>query len=108
MSDQPFVTKLRARPGVIRLATGGTPMTVRVQIPEQWDVVVVEASPETTVSAVKSAAVEALLPAGTAPDDLVIKLGGFEVLNEQVSLADAGAKDGSIFLATYRRRRPVR
>ena len=107
MSDQPFVAELRARPGVVRLADGGTPMTVRVEIPEQWDVVVVEASPSTTVAEVKRAAVDALLPA-TTPDDLVIKLRGFEVLNEQVSLADAGAVDGSIFLAMFRRRRPVR
>ncbi len=108
MSDQPFVAELRARPGVVRLGGSGTPMTVRVQIPEQWDVVVIEAASETTVADVKRAAVEALLPEGTGPDDLVIKLRGFEVLNEQVSLADAGAKDGSIFLATFRRRRPVR
>jgi hypothetical protein len=108
MSDKPFVAELRARPGVVRLATGGTPMTVRVEIPEVWDVVVIEASPETTVADVKRAAVEALLGATAQPDELVIKLGGFEVLNEQVPLADVGAKDGSIFLATYRRRRPVR
>ena len=108
MSDQPFVAELRARPGVLRLGSGGTLLTVRVEIPEQWDVVVVEASPETTVAQVKRAAVEALLAAGTQPDDLVIKLRGFEVLNEQVSLSEAGATDGSIFLATFRRRRPVR
>ena len=106
--SHPFVAELRARPGVVRLAHSGTPIMVRVQIPEQWDVVVVEASPSTTVAEVKRAAVEALLAPGTAPDDLVIKLRGFEVLNEQLSLTDAGAKNGSIFLATYRRRRPVR
>jgi hypothetical protein len=108
MTEQPFVTELRARPGVLRLGEGGQPMTVRVEIPEQWDVVVVEASSETTVAEVKRAAVEAILGTGTSPDELVIKLNGFEVLNEQVSLTDAGAKNGSIFLATYRRRRPVR
>ena len=108
MSEQPFVAGLRARPGVLRLGKGGETITVRVEIPEQWDVVVVEASPETTVADVKRAAVEAILGAATPADELVIKLNGFEVLNEQVSLVDAGAKDGSIFLATYRRRRPVR
>ena len=108
MSDPPFVAALRARPGVLRLGRGGETMTVRVEIPEQWDVVVIEASPETTVADIKRAAVDAILAAGTAPDEMVIKLNGFEVLNEQLSLTDAGAKDGSIFLATYRRRRPVR
>lgn len=106
--SQPFVAALRARPGVVRLARDGTPITVRVEIPEQWDVVVVEASPSTTVAEVKRAAVGALLAPGTAPDDLLIKLRGFEMLNEQQSLADVGAVDGSIFLATFRRRRPVR
>ena len=42
------------------------------------------------------------------PDEFVLKLRGFEVLNEDVSLAEAGAIEGSIFLVTYRRRRPVR
>ena len=41
-------------------------------------------------------------------DDYVIKLRGFEVLDENVTLAQAGARDGSIFLLTHRRRRPVR
>ena len=108
MNEQPFVAALRARPGVLRLGNGGEMTTVRVEIPEQWDVVVVEASPETTVAEVKRAAVEAILGADALPDELVIKLNGFEVLNEQVSLSDAGAKNGSTFLATYRRRRPVR
>jgi hypothetical protein len=108
MTGQPFVAALRARPGVLRLGRGGDMMTVRVEIPEQWDVVVVEASPETTVAEVKRAAVEAILGADALPDELVIKLNGFEVLNEHVSLSDAGAKNGSTFLATYRRRRPVR
>ena len=108
MTEQPFVAALRARPGVLRLGNGGEAITVRVEIPEQWDVVVVEASPETTVGEVKRAAVDAILGADAVADELVFKLNGFEVLNEQVSLSDAGAKNGSTFLATYRRRRPVR
>ena len=39
MTEQPFVAALRARPGVLRLGKGGETMTVRVEIPEQWDVV---------------------------------------------------------------------
>ena len=50
----------------------------------------------------------ALLGAKANPGDFVLKLRGFEVLNEEVSLAEAGAVEGSIFLVTYRRRRPVR
>ena len=108
MTARPFVSTLRARPGVLRVGTGEHTMTVRVEIPEVWDVVVVETTPQTAVSAVKRAAVHELMPGKTAPDDLVLKLRGFEILNEDISLAEVGAQDGSTFLATHRRRRPVR
>ena len=60
-----------------------------------------------SVSEVKRAALNALSPEDDAAD-YVIKLRGFEVLDENVTLADAGARNGSIFLLTHRRRRPVR
>jgi hypothetical protein len=41
-------------------------------------------------------------------DDFVLKLNGWEVLDETASLAATGAVDGSIFLVTNRKRRPVR
>ena len=83
-------------------------MTLRVESPEVWDAVIVETNPSSLVSELKRAAVTALLGAKAAPDEFVLKLRGFEVLNEEVSLAEAGAIEGAIFLVTYRRRRPVR
>lgn len=104
----PFVTSVRARRESIRLPSEGTQaMTVRVQIPELWDVVRIEASPEHSVESVKVAALRALKP-DADPQLYVTKLRGFEVLDEAVPLTAAGAIDGSIFLVTYRRRRPVR
>lgn len=104
----PFVTQLRARPGVVRLGNGAQAgMTVRVQMPEVWDLVRVEAAQTEPVQAVKAAALNALAPQETV-DAFVIKLNGFEVLDEAASLSDVGAKNGSTFLLTYRRRRPVR
>ena len=47
-------------------------------------------------------------PGGELHEDFVLKLRGWEVLDESASLADVGAVDGSIFLLTHRRRRPVR
>ena len=41
-------------------------------------------------------------------EDFVVKLRGWEILDEAASLADAGVIDGSILLLTYRRRRAVR
>jgi len=105
----PFVAQLRARPGVLRLgADGQLRITLRVQMPEVWDVVRIETPSTEPVAAVKASALDALYPHGEPADAFVMKLNGYEVLNEAVSVADAGATDGSTFLLTSRRRRPVR
>ena len=105
----PFVAGLRVRPKAISLARAGADrMTVRVEMPEVWDAVRVEASASTPVAEVKRAALAALYPKAIADSNIVLKLRGFEVLDEQASLVDAGAKDGSCFFMSFRRRRPVR
>ena len=107
-SPSPFVTRLRTR-GVLRLAPqGASAWTVRVEMPEVWNAVAIQATPGTDVAVLKQAALEALFPAADFPGDFVMKLRGFEVLDEGLSLEAAGAVDGSIFLLTFRRRRPVR
>ncbi|HET7584157.1 MAG TPA: hypothetical protein VFK13_04575 [Gemmatimonadaceae bacterium] len=104
----PVVQDLRARPGVIRLAPpDAQAMAIRVEVPERWDVVRIDALPSTTVLSVKVAALEALAPRADAAL-WVIKLRGYEVLDEERSLADVGATSGTTFLLTHRRRRPVR
>ncbi|HET6701446.1 MAG TPA: hypothetical protein VFH14_06575 [Gemmatimonadaceae bacterium] len=104
----PFVTSLRARREAVHVGRkDGKAFTVRVEVPELWDVVRVVAAPNATVEEVKVASLRAL-NARANPDAYVIKLRGFEVLDERASLEDAGAIDGSIFLLTHRRRRPVR
>lgn len=105
----PFVTTLRTRGEPVRTSeSGGTRLTLRVEMPDVWDAVVVEAAAEDPVRSLKDAALAALWPDAEYADDFVLKLRGFEVLDETASLADAGATDGSIFLLTFRRRRPVR
>jgi Protein of Unknown function (DUF2604) len=105
----PFVSQLRARPGVVRLGTDGqSRITVRVQLLEAWDAVRVETPESEQIGALKAEALAALQPNGDPPDAFVLKLNGFEVLDENVSVADTGATNGSTFLLTYRRRRPVR
>ena len=104
-----FVSQLRSRPGVIRLGSDGQPrVTIRVQLAEAWDTVRVETPPTESVAAVKAEALGALRPNDAPVDAFVVKLNGFEVLDENVSVADAGATNGSTFLLSYRRRRPVR
>ena len=104
----PFVAELRARRETLHVgARDGRAITLRVEVPELWDVVRVATAPDTTVDEVKGASLRVLNPRAN-PDAYVIKLRGFEVLDERASIGDAGAVDGSIFLLTHRRRRPVR
>lgn len=104
----PFVTGLRVRRNTVHVGNAdGRALTLRVEVPELWDVVRISAAPEATVEEVKTAALRTLNPRASV-DAYVIKLRGFEVLDERASLQDAGALDGSIFLLTHRRRRPVR
>jgi hypothetical protein len=105
----PFVSQLRARSEPIQVGPKGADVLhLRVQMPEVWDAVGVQASPTETVASVKRAALEALAGAADNAGAYVVKLRGFEVLDENATLAEAGAEDGSTFLLMNRRRRPVR
>jgi hypothetical protein len=105
----PFVTQLRARGVPILLAPAGVPaINIRVEMPEVWDTVKFVVSAGEPVISVKLRALEALYPVGASHNDFVMKLNGWEVLDESVTLTAAGAVDGSIFLLTFRNRRPVR
>ena len=105
----PLVNQFRSRPGVVRIGTDGQPrISLRVQVPEVWDVVRIETPASEPVATVKTQALAALYPEAESSDAFVMKLNGFEVLDESVSVADSGATSGSTFLLTHRRRRPVR
>ena len=100
---------LRARPGVLALgASTENAITLRVQMTELWDTLTVRCAPDTSVRALKQAALDAFLPVHQPTSDFVMKLRGFEVLDESAPLTVAGARDGSTFLLAYRFRRPVR
>ena len=104
----PFVQSVRARREPVRIGGGnGRLLNLRVEIAELWDVVQVLAPDTAPVLDVKNAALRALLPAADA-QGYVMKLRGWEVLDEGQPVSDVGAIDGSIFLLTNRRRRPVR
>ena len=108
-STTPFVGSLRSRPRTMDLSRKGeAAITVRVQLAELWDALRIVVSPNEPVVTVKRAALEALGGADEPTEEFMIKLRGWEVLDEGASVADAGATDGSIFLLTHRRRRPVR
>jgi hypothetical protein len=105
----PFVTELRTPASTIRLSPEGVEViTIRVEMPEVWDVVRIAVAPTEPVLAVKLRALSALFPEAQLHEDFVLKLRGWEILDETASLDDAGVIDGSILLLTHRRRRPVR
>jgi hypothetical protein len=104
----PFVTGLRTPPGALHLTDDAGAWAIRAQLAEVWDAVRLDVSPRTTVAEVKRAALGALVPEGVRDDAIVVKLNGFEVLDESVALADAGVRNGSTLLLSYRHRRPVR
>ncbi len=104
-----FVNTLRTRPdGVDLVQRDGAHWTVRVQCAEAWDAVRVVVAPETSVADVKRAAMAALLPDVDNRDEYVVKLHGFEVSREDVSIQAADAREGSTLLIMSRRRRAVR
>jgi hypothetical protein len=104
-----FVGSVRARRDTVRLARDGEPsVTIRVQMPEAWDVVRFVVAPSTAARELKLRALEELAPDAQFPEDYVLKLRGWEVLDEAAPLSGIGVQDGSILLVTSRRKRPVR
>ncbi len=104
-----FVGSVRARPDTIRLAREGEPtITVRVQMPEAWDAVRFAVAPSISARELKLRALEELALGSKYPEDFVLKLRGWEVLDEAAPLSEIGVQDGSILLLTSRRKRPVR
>ena len=102
-----FVTRLRAgRPPIVMSGSGA--LTLRVEVAELWETVRVVTDPDTAVLDLKQRVVLEFYPGHGFLDEFVLKLRGWEMLNETESLAKAGVVDGSILLLAYRRRRPVR
>jgi hypothetical protein len=103
------VSQLRSkRPPIMLAQPGAGVLTMRVQVAEMWDAVRVVARPDTGVAEMKQRVVADFYPGNEFPDDFVLKLRGWEILDEGQSLATAGIQDGAIVLLAYRRRRPVR
>lgn len=104
-----FVSQLRSRRQAIELVPPGPDaISVRVEMPEVWDTVRVVTRPDEPMMTIKQRAIEALFPEAQFHDDFVLKLRGWEILDEQSPLSEVGIVDGSILLLTHRRRRPVR
>ena len=103
-----LVGELRAGRAPLQLASGAGAITVRVQVAEMWDAIRVIAHPDTAISELKQRVVNEFFPGHEYVDDFVLKLRGWEMLDEHQSIKMGGMIDGSIVLLSHRRRRPVR
>lgn len=107
-STVPFVTSLRSQGQALKLGIGDGPVLhLRAQVLEAWDAIRIDASPTASVKSLKELALKALYPDARHPGEYVVKLNGFEILDEAAPISSTVAKNGSIFLITDRRRRPV-
>jgi hypothetical protein len=85
--------------------TGSIP--VRVTVADVWDTVPLELLASTSLADLKR---EALLRTRVrhAPGEYVVKFRGAEMLDESVTLKDAGIPPNAALIVLPRRRRPVR
>jgi hypothetical protein len=83
-------------------------MTVRVWVPEVWDIVSLDASPEWSVARLKTEALEQAT--GREPDGAAyaVKFRGARVLDESATLGALGAPDNASFIVLHARRLPAR
>ena len=105
----PFVAGLRSQPGIVRIGgESGARIVVRVELAERWDVIAFDVPERTPATALKREAMARFGLKDPVSHDFILKLRGFQVVDEQASLADGGARNGSTYILTYRYRRPVR
>jgi hypothetical protein len=103
-----FVNSLRTRGQPFKLGVpSGQPLRVRAQVLEAWDAIPVDANPSASVRSLKQLALRELYPDVRHDDEYVVKLNGFEILDEDAPISSTAARNGSTFLITDRRRRPV-
>ena len=104
----PFVSGLRTQGAAFRLGNGSGPvLQLRAQVLEAWDAIRVDADPSASVKSLKQLALKELYPDAQKDDQYVVKLHGWEILDENAPISSTDAKNGSIFLISDRRRRPV-
>jgi hypothetical protein len=103
-----FVNGLRTERHAFKLGTpSGPALQVRAQVLEAWDAIRIDADPSASVRSLKQLALRELYPDTRHESEYVVKLHGFEVLDEDAPISSTAAKNGSTFLITDRRRRPV-
>jgi hypothetical protein len=104
----PFVSGLRTQGAAFKLGSGSAPvLQLRAQVLEAWDAIRIDADPSASIKSLKHLALKELYPDIQNDDQYVVKLHGWEILDENAPISSTAAKNGSIFLISDRRRRPV-
>ena len=104
----PFVSGLRTQGAAFKLGSSAGPvLQLRAQVLEAWDAIRIDADPSASVKSLKELALKELYPAVRNDDQYMVKLNGWEILDENAPISSTDARNGSIFLITDRRRRPV-
>jgi len=85
----------------------GDTMLVRIMVHEAWDEVKLDLSAATSVAAAKQRALE-LTHVDQPADIFEVKYRGGSILDESVSLRDAGVVPNAGLIVLRRRRSPVR
>lgn len=107
-ASTPFVSALRTQGAPFKLGSpSAQPLQVRAQVLEAWDAIKIDADPAASVKSLKHLALQELFPDIRGDDEYVVKLNGFEILDENAPISSTAAKNGSTFLIADRRRRPV-
>ncbi|HVS61282.1 MAG TPA: hypothetical protein VHE82_11380 [Gemmatimonadaceae bacterium] len=103
-----FVNSLRTRGDAFKLGSASDQvLRLRAQVLEAWDAIRIDANPLASVRSLKQLALRELYPGVSHDDEYVVKLHGFEILDEDAPISSTAARNGSTFLITDRRRRPV-
>ena len=103
-----FVNSIRVQGEPFTLGSGaGKVLNVRAQVLEAWDAIRIDADPSASVKSLKELTLKELYPDARSADEYVVKLNGFEILDEAAPISSTAARNGSTFLITDRRRRPV-
>ena len=103
-----FVNSLRTRGDAFKLGSPSDQvLRLRAQVLEAWDAIRIDADPLASVRSLKQLALRELYPDVSHEDEYVVKLHGFEILDEDAPISSTSARNGSTFLITDRRRRPV-
>jgi hypothetical protein len=104
----PFVSSLRVHGHPLTLGNPSSEaLHLRAQVLEAWDAIGIDADPSASVRSLKQLALQSLYPDAGPESEYVVKLHGFEILDEDAPISSTRARNGSTFLITDRRRRPV-